>query len=163
MKKIFVIITLCALLAGCSAAETFETVDDVYSPQTALPMEVTLTLPEDAAQQVIAGDTGRLYFGDGYEIAVETLAGGDLDNTLRALTGCGKDDLTLLKTEDVNAVRYSCAWTAVGESGDVVGRTVILDDGNYHYCLTVTAQADTAGELQSVFEEIFDSYALASY
>jgi len=41
-----------------------------------------------------------------------------------------------------------------------VGRAAILDDGSYHYVLSVLAEADRAGEFEQVFRALFESYAL---
>ena len=110
---------------------------------------------------VFDGNGGKLYTGDGYEVCLETLRSGDLDGTLRAVTGFGKDKLTLLQTKQGSLDRYSCAWTAAGEAGDTVGRCAILDDGLYHYCLVVTAAAEKAGKLGDTIGQILASFGIA--
>jgi len=152
---------LTVLLAGCSAAPTLETLGDVYSPQEQIVQrEVLLSLPSEAAVQVISGERGTLYLCDGYEITRQTLLSGNLSATLRELTGYEKDKLTIIETGLTDATRYECVWTAAGEDGDVVGRAAVLDDGCHHYCLTVMADADDAGQLQKTWQEIFASYGL---
>ncbi len=124
------------------------------------PQVITFDLPEDAAAQVISGENGTLYFCDGYEIMVQTLSSGDLNRTLQTLTGYSADALTVIETATSNVKRYESAWTAAAEEGDQVGRTVILDDGNYHYCLSVMASAREAGSLQECWQALFSSLAL---
>ena len=50
-----------------------------------------------------------------YEILVETMASGDLDATLRSLTGYTADRLTVIRTQQNDADRYDFVWTAAGE------------------------------------------------
>ena len=148
MKKFTFLLVVCLLLAGCSQ-ETFEQIDDEYDLQAALvQQEVSYKLPEDAALQTVRSDYGQLYFCDGYEITVQTMEAGNLDKTLRELTGFGADDLTVIETGKTGQIRYDCVWSAAGEGGDMVGRAAILDDGSYHYCMTVMAPEAEAAELR---------------
>lgn len=163
MKKLWILLVLMLTLAGCGAAETFETVDDVYAPQDiAEPKEVTLTLPVDASAQVMESEYGRLYFCEGYDMMLETTASGDLDRTLQTLTGYSRDSLTVMETAVSDIRRFECVWTSAGEAGDQVGRAVILDDGSYHYCLSVMAPAEEAGSLQESWQELLQSFDLQS-
>ncbi len=161
MKKTVVLLAMLLLLSGCSAAPAFETLGNVYASQPIARQEkVSFLLPEDASAVVLAGESGKLYFCEGYEIMQETMAGGDLNRTVQSLTGYDKESLTLLQTGGIGATRYECAWTAAGEAGDQVGRAVILDDGNYHYCLTVMADSTESGSLQETWQAILSSFAL---
>lgn len=163
MKRILILCLLVFTLTGCGAVETFETIGDIYQPLASPePAAVNLLLPDDAAAPVFNGQSGKLYFCEGYEIAVETLEAGDLNRTVTALTGYSEDSLTLLKKDSPQGLRYECAWSAAGEGGDQVGRAVILDDGSYHYCLSLTALADDAGSLQECWQEITSSFQLSS-
>ena len=160
MKKLSVLLLLCLLFTGCAAAETFETVADVYGEQNIPePRQVMISIPENA--QVVSGEQGMLYLCDGYEITVETLSGGDINETLRQLTGFGSSDLTVMETAQMGQNRYECVWTAAGEGGDMVGRAAVLDDGCYHYCVTVTGAADDAS-LQETFRTILASFSTGS-
>ena len=159
MKKLCFLLVCVLLLAGCQAAPTFETMEDVYAPQPqSTPRQVALDLPEDV--QTIVGDSGKLYLCDGYDITVETFVSGDLNSTVQLLTGFAPDALTMMETAVSDARRYECVWTAAGENGDTVGRAVVLDDGQYHYCVTVMSNADTAGDLTGVWQELLNSVHL---
>ena len=162
MKKVGVLIlAILVILCGCSAQGDYESVSDVLGQQEpAIPKQVHLRLPEDAAAQVIAGDAGTLYLCDGYEVTVQTLSGGDLQRTLRELTGYDQAHLTVLETPQTIGMRYDFVWSAAGEAGDMVARAAVLDDGNYHYCLTVMAAADVSGSLNDAWREIFGTYGL---
>lgn len=160
MKKLCILVICFLLLTGCTAAETFETVADVYGEQNLPdPKEVLLSIPEDA--QVIGGDGGKLYLCDGYEITVETLQSGDINATLRQLTGFESDDLTIMETAQMGQNRYECVWTSAGEGGDMVGRVAVLDDGCYHYCVTVTGTAENAS-LQETFQTLMAGFHTGS-
>ena len=161
MKKLCLILAVALMLTGCSAVGTFETLGKVYGEQEKPAMqEVSYELTDDAAAQTIQSDYGSLYFCDGYEIAVQTMESGDLDRTLRQLTGFGRDHLTVIETGLTPAARYECVWSAAGEGGDQVGRLVILDDGNYHYCMSVMAEATTAASLREQWQVLLDSFIL---
>ena len=161
MKKLCALMLFAIMLAGCSSVETFETLGNVLDEQeTPVMQQMVFSLPEDASVQTMESECGSIYFCDGYDVTVQTMAAGDLDRTLRELTGFGKDDLTLMKTGLTAAVRYEFVWTAAGEGGDQVGRAVILDDGNYHYCISVMADANAAPKLQDEWKALLDSFIL---
>lgn len=164
MKKSCILLMLVLLLCGCSAEQTFERVyDDLLLPVMAPMAELQLQLPVNAAQPVLANDTGeRLYFCDGYTLAVQTVEAGDLNKTLRSLCGYGREDLTVLETKAGSHSRYDWAFTCAGEGGTQVGRAAILDDGNYHYCVTVMAQEALSGSLEASWNDIFASLRLKS-
>lgn len=156
MKKV-VIIALCALLlCGCSTAETFETVGDEYV-QSAIQQQKTVSLTVEEGAVAIHGDTGTIYLCDGYEMTVEICAAGNLSATFEMLTGFGTGDLTVIETSASELTRYECVWASAGEGGDQVGRTVVLDDGVYHYCITFTASAEDAAALQLTWQQILNS------
>ncbi len=159
MKKVCFLLVFLLCLTGCKAAQTFETVDDVYAPQPqSAPRQIDVTLPQDVL--TIAGDSGNLYLCDGFEVTVETYSSGDLTQTVHALTGFAPDALTMLQTSVADVHRYECVWTTAGENGDAVGRAVVLDDGQYHYCVTVMCPADTAGELTEELQTVLSSVHL---
>ena len=162
MRMIGLVVILCLLMTGCAAAPVFEEVADVFDRNQLLePRATRVSLPEEAAVQTVSGDNGTLYLCDGYEVTRQVLKGGNLDGTLRELTGYSEERLTVLATDMSEAKRYSCVWTSAGESGDAVGRAVILDDGCYHYCLTVMAPAETAGRMQVIWNQILSSYSFS--
>lgn len=146
------------MLCGCGAEETLETVADEWMvPAMAQPREVTLRLPEDLTMPVLEEADRKMYLGEDYEILVETMASGDLDATLRSLTGYSADRLTVIRTQQNDAGRYDFVWTAAGEQGERLGRGAILDDGNYHYCLSVLRDAD---EKIIVWQDVIESFSL---
>lgn len=162
MKKCWVLVLFAVLLTGCSAAETFETVDDELLQQVLAPVgELTMAFPEDAALEVMENGEGTLYLCRDYTMTVQTLPSGDLKETVRSISGFDPDDLTIMQTTAENVKRYDWVWTAVGEGGDQICRAAVLDDGNYHYCVTAMAQAQTAGTLGEEWSAIFASLALS--
>lgn len=164
MRTICLALLLSVCLCGCGAQETFETVtDDMLMPVVAIQQEVSLALPEGASLEVAEAEAGgKLYLCENYTVAVQTLDAGDLDKTLRTITGYGKDDLTLMQLRDGEYDRYECAWAAAGEGQEQVGRTLILDDGSYHYTVTVMAPASQAGELAETWQSLIASVRLGA-
>ncbi len=160
MKIIVVILALLMVLAGCSAPQ-LEGVEDVYAPDGELKMRnFNFDLPPDADTQVMEGETGKLYFCEGYEIMVQTFSGGNLDHTLQQISGYDSSAVTVFKTRQSGLDRYECVWVSASDHGDQVSRAVVLDDGRYHYCLSVTAAAGEAGSLQDSWQSIFASVSL---
>ncbi len=154
MKKCLIIVVVLLLLTGCAAQDVFETVSDVYAEESLQPKQISLEVPDGTA---IAGSNGTLYLCDGYEVTVQTLSGGDLNTTFRFLTGFPLDSLTVMETAQTGMDRYECVWTSAGEGGDSVGRAVVLDDGSFHYCVTVMSASKNAGKLQESWQELLGS------
>ena len=158
VKRWLWMIVLAVLLCGCKAEETLETVSDEWMvPAMAQPREISVRLPENTVLPVMEQDGRRLYMGQDYEIMVETLASGDLNDTIRTISGFEKDQLTVLQTQQADADRYDFVWTTAGEKGERLGRAVILDDGNYHYCMTALRDAE---ESIIVWQDMFSSFNL---
>ena len=153
-------ILLAALvLTGCGEAPAAETVMDVLEePVVAQPREIHLELPGETVACAMESDSGRLYLGDGYEVMVQTLPGGDLDATIRSLTGFQREDITVLQTSQ-EPKRWEFAWAAAGEQGERVGRGLVLDDGNYHYCLSVLQDANDE-DCQIIWSQVFATFSL---
>lgn len=161
MKKLWMVLVVMVLLTGCSL-QTFETVEDLNDvPAIAQPATLLIDLPEEAAAPAMEGSSGTLYFCGDYEIMVEVMPSGNLDRTLETLTGFCSDELKLMKTDRCGADCYESAWSAAGEAGDHVGRVLILDDDDFHYCVSVMASAENAGSCAEEWNEILESVALA--
>lgn len=161
MKTFWIVAALCLLLTGCATQETLETLaDDMVQPVMAQPRQIAVDLPDNAVAPVLESDSEQVYFCEEYQILVETLSAGDLDATVRNLSGCDREKLTLIETEQDGAKRYDFVWAAAGEKGDLLGRAAILDDGSYHYCLSVLRDADTTENTQVIWRNVFDSFAL---
>lgn len=150
------------LLSGCAAEETFETVaDDWVAPVMAQPREISVRLPDNAVAPVLESDSEQVYLSEDYEIVIETLSSGDLNATVQSISGYGKDQLTVMETQWDGVSRYEFVWVSAGERGDRLGRAVILDDGDYHYCMSVLRDADATEMSQVVWSDVFNSFALA--
>jgi hypothetical protein len=91
---------------------------------------------------------------------VQTLAAGDVGATVRSLTGFEKNALTVVETWQEDCARYDFIWVSTGEQGENVHRGLILDDGNFHYCVTVMADAATVGSLEEEWNALFSSLCI---
>lgn len=161
MKKCICFLLILVSFTGCASEPTFETVADEWVQSVAAPMgQITVELPEEAVVPVSESELGKLYQCDGYEIAVQTRQSGDLDATLRTVTGYSREALTLMQTGAGDVDRWELVWSCMGETGDRIGRACVLDDGNYHYVLSVLADADRYAELETVISDLFRSYSL---
>ncbi len=161
MKKTAVLLLpLVLVLTGCSSVSTFEILGNVYDQDTPAQAEISLELPADASAQTVSGDTGTIYFCDGYEILVETVSGGDLSATLNALSGFDPQALTVMQTRQGTQQCYETAWSSAAENGFQTARTKILDDGAWHYCVTLLAPAEEVAALQAQWQAIMDSFCL---
>lgn len=160
MRKL-VIIALCLfLLCGCAAEETFETIsDEMVLPVMAQPREISVSLPDNAVAPVLQADTAQVYLSEDYEIILETMAAGDLTATVKSISGYDKENLTILETRQQDVTRYEFVWVSAGEKGDRLGRAVVLDDGSYHYCMSVLRDAN-GKDSQIVWDQVFSSFDL---
>ncbi len=164
LKKCLILAGMLLMLTGCGAQETLETLSDEYIQPVSAPVwQMILDVPQDASVTVLEGeDAGKIYLCDGYTVTVQTMESGDLQKALRTLTGYEKEELTLMQTLQDGAKRYECVWAAAGEGEDQVGRVCLLDDGNYIYAVTAMAGESKSGELMDAWQELFDSFRLAS-
>ena len=163
MKVFLSMMLVLMLLAGCSQPKDFETMSDSFTePEMPQPCQVTWELPEDAAKAVLENaSAGALYLCEGYCVALQTLPAGNLDATLREVTGYGAEKVQLWEKKEGDISRYCCVWASAGEGGDQMGKATILDDGNYHYVLSVMAAAENAGELADTWQQLMDSFNIA--
>ena len=166
MKK-RIVLTVCILaifLGGCSGTETFEVISDgINEPNTPMPAQIKLEISEDVAVKVMHGEGWELYEGDRCQIIVQTYPSGNLDETLKQITGYGKECLTVMELREKNMEKYVFAWSVVSGEGELVGRCTVLDDGWYHYCLTVLTDAECFGELRDTVDAMFATYSLEVY
>ena len=162
VKKIAMALMLALLLSGCGAEETLETVaDDIpLQPVMAEPAEIYVRLPDNAVSPVLESDTEQVYLSEDYEIAIETRSSGDIGGTITALTGFAPEQLTIMHTKQESADRYEFVWVSAGENGDRLGRAVVLDDGSYHYCMSVLRDAENQKKSQVVWSDVFSSFSL---
>lgn len=161
MKKWLWLLAAGLLLVGCGQKD-LETVGDAYViPDMPEPKTVHLELPEDAAMLTVQNETEEtLYLCRDYTVAVQTFHGGDLDSTLRQISGFGTEELRIYTLEYGPCVQHACVWASAGEETEQVGKAVILDDGTYHYAVTVMVPAEQAGKLEDEIRRILDSVTL---
>lgn len=157
MKLLLILMTI--MLCGCSTQETFETIsDEPVQMVMAQPREISVRLPDNALAPVLESESEQVYMSDDYEIIIETLASGDLNATVRSICGYEKEDLTIMETQWDDVTRYEFVWTAAGEQGERLGRAVVLDDGNHHYCMSVLRDAQAISQV--VWRDVFASFTL---
>ena len=162
MKKVCIFLLVALLLVGCGAEETFEIVEDVIPVMpVASPQQFFVSLPDDAAAPTFQDESGaELYVCQGYTISKQITDSGDLEKTVKTLTGMNSEEPQIIKTMQDNYDRYDFVWTTAGEDGLQLGKACILDDGNYHYTLSTLAGEASAGDLRETFQEMFESCTL---
>ena len=163
MRKWLLVILSGMMLCGCGRKGELETVmDSSVVPAPVEQMEVIVSLPKDAMAQVLSSEEGSIYFCGDYTLTMQTVSAGDLNSTFLDATGYLPEQLSVIKTEKPDYSRYDCVWTSAGEQGDQVGRCAVLDDGHYHYVLTLMADASKVCALSAgEWREVMDSFCLA--
>ena len=162
MKKQIAMVLCAFLLTGCASETVYEIVSDEWvQPVSAEVRQILLTLPAEAASPALEEDGGAVYICDQFEVYQQILPSGDLSATVRTVSGFDAENLTVLKTMQADAKRYDFVWACAADSGDRIGKGCILDDGNYHYVLTVLGDASAAAECSGIWQEIFNSFALS--
>ena len=161
MKKLCAMMALALLLCGCGTEQTMETVaDEIVMNVSAQPREVLLTLPKETLLPAMETETGTLYLCDGYDVAVQIMSSGDLDETIQQVSGFGKEDLMVIQTVAGELSCYEFVWTAATDLGEQVGRAMILDDADYHYVLSAVAPAKNVEEYREIWNGIFESFGI---
>jgi hypothetical protein len=165
VKKCLICLLVVVFLTGCAAEQTMETIsDELMKPVMAPVGKVELSLPESAWVQSMQGSNeDKLYFCNGYTVAVQTMHRGDLVETVQALSGFLPESLEIMETVSHGNKRWDWAWTCAGEGGDMICRAAVIDDGNYHYCVTVMASAASAGQLETEWNSLLESFAVGQY
>ena len=152
MKKICWILAAVLCLGGCvSVTEpVMETVaDEILEPVEAEPKSVAVWLPDEAAAQTVAdGAEGECYTWGESELRIQTLQGGDIRSTLKTLTGLDPERLTVMEYDREGLQLYQTVWSSTTEEGVQLGRCMVADDGNYHYCISLVSPegADVADD-----------------
>ena len=161
IRKCFLLVLCAVMLTGCTSA-TFETLGDVPHQQVdaPLPSQVILDLPENTVLAVWSQEEDTLYLCQDYTAHLQTLSAGDLRTTVQKLSGFSPENLTILESRCGDHDRYEWIWVAAGEGGDVVNRCAVLSDGNFHYALTLSANADAAGNLTAQWNSLMNSFCL---
>lgn len=161
MKSVWIWAVLALLLTGCTSVETYETVaDEPVQSVMAQPSEIKLELPEEAVLPVMESESGILYICRDFDVAVQTLTGGDLKKTIQQVSGYDQEDLTVMQTEAGEWIRYDFVWTSATDGGEQVNRASVLDDGHYHYVVTATADAKLTEEYREIWNGMFESFSL---
>ena len=162
MRKMIVILISVLMLAGCGSTQTLETIaDEPVLAVSAEQREVKVELPDDAAVMTMSCDNKTIYLCEDYEICFEVLDAVDLDRTIKQVTGFHEEYLTVLKTGYEGFSKHEMVWSSAGETGDYLGRAVVLDDGDHHYVLSALAPADMVQNLEGQWEEMFASFQFA--
>ena len=164
MKKLLPLLGILLLLTGCAGNTALETVNDtIVTDNWVTAANLEISLPESASVPTLQGEDGAKFYDCGaYSLTTQILPSGDLNGTLQQLTGYTLENLSHMKTKQNTATRYDCVWAAAGESGDKVGRAVVLDDGNYHYAVTVMADAQNSGDLIAEWEAVLSSVKIST-
>ena len=162
MRKMIVVLISVLILAGCGSTQTLETIaDEPVLAVSAEQRKVKVELPDDAAVMTMSCDNKTIYLCGGYEICFEVLDAVDLDRTIKQVTGFHEEYLTVLKTGYEGFSKHEMVWSSAGETGDYLGRAVVLDDGDHHYVLSALAPADMVQNLEGQWEEMFASFQFA--
>lgn len=161
MRKIGVVLVLALFLTGCGTEVTLETVaDEMVQSVSVQPREVQVELPEEAVLPAMESDTGVLYMCKDYDVSIQTLDGGDMEKTIQDISGYSSEELTVMQTSDGDFTQCEFVWTTAGESGDQVGRAAVIDDGSYHYVLSVMADAEVTQQYKEIWNGMFESFTL---
>ena len=161
MKKLGILFIVILLLCGCKKGDyEVRQAPCGTEAETPTPGVISICATDELSAPVMSTQEGdRLYIGDDYEVSLQTLAGGDINETLKNCTGFDRSKLTVIETQKDGMKRYDCAWSATGEGTQYVARTTVLDDGNFHYVLTVTG---CDGEhVAEAWQQLADSFTVS--
>lgn len=161
MKTLLWILVLMMCMSGCGGdtEPVFETVsDEIVEPAAAEPAPVSVWLPGEAASQTTV-QAGECYTWGECELRIQTMDSGDIRATLEKLTGLSADKLTVMEYEKDGLQFYQSVWSMTGEEGITLGRCMIADDGNYHYCVSLLSPEDV--DVSGDYAQICASFDLS--
>lgn len=163
MKKCVVWMMVALLLTGCAAEPVYENIGDVWanSEPVGSPGTIEFSLPDGAQMEVLEDSDSKCYTVGEWEIWTQVYPGGDVRSTMEQETGIGGDALTIIERQTQEMSLYETAWSTTGEDGMKVGRTAVLDDGTYHYCVSVMVPETDAGEAGEFYNQILDSVTVS--
>lgn len=157
MKRILVCVMAAAMLSGCAAEPVYETIGNAMedTQPVAAPGTIELVLPEDAQMQVVEDEFGSKSYriGDN-EVWTQVRTGGDISATMEQVTGISAEALTVMEYQLMDMPCYELAWITATEEGMKVARTAVIDDGNYHYCVSLMMPEEKAESLGDSFSEL---------
>lgn len=163
MKKMLWVMALLFALSGCGKQDqqVFETVGNVNceNPERPAASVISLDLPDEAAAQAMSEENGaQVYRWDNYELRTQTRPSGDIVSTMQELTGMKADALTIMKQDKDEMTFYQTVWSAVGDEGITCGRAMVADDGNYHYCVSLTNPENV--NAQELYAKMVNSFQI---
>ena len=160
--KILVLLMLVLTLTGCGQAQVYETVtDELALPVAAQPREIRFDLAQEPILPAMESDGGQIYLCGDFDVMVQTMEAGNLNDTVYRISGFMPEELTLIQTASGDVDKYEFVWTSATEEGHRIGRATILDDGSYHYAMSATVDAELIEEYQEIWNGIFESFELA--
>ena len=154
-------VVLLMVLAGCSAAPTWETVEDISLPEIVQPAayEIQMALP-DGAELLWETDSGKQYQLNHMEIESIRYYASDLDAAVEYVSGFAADRLDILETSRFGMPEYRFAWCSQTEEGARLYRADLVMDGSTCYALICSAPED-AGEFHDQARQVFSSFGLS--
>ena len=159
--KILVLLMLVLALTGCGQVQVYETVtDELALPVAAQPREIRFDLAQEPILPAMESDGGQIYLCGDFDVMVQTMEAGDLNDTVYRISGFLPEELTLIQTASGDVDKYEFVWTSATEEGHRIGRATILDDGSYHYAMSATVDAELIEEYQEIWNGIFESFEL---
>lgn len=159
--KVVLILLMLLILTGCSPAQVYETVtDEPIAAVSAQPREIRFDLAQEPILPAMESEGGQLYLCGDFDVMVQTMDAGDLNDTVFRISGFTPDELTLIQTGSGDVDKYEFVWTSATDEGHQIGRATILDDGSYHYTLSATVDAELIEEYQEIWNGIFESFQL---
>lgn len=157
IKVLLGVITIAVVLVGCAGGDTtvWETVDDGGAVLASTPRyDVTLSTPADSVETFSEAGS-QIYTqnqGD-YTITVETMQAESPDAMLKVLTGLEPERLTVMTTWQDGMPRYDLTWACAGETGLMVCRGAVIDDGSHYYTVLASIPEELTARYSQTVEE----------
>lgn len=154
-------IAFAVLLAGCSAQPVYETIGNACEGVSdSEPMTIQMWLPQEAALEASSPDGESRYTWGDWEIWTQVCSGGDLEETLKTMSGMDRQYLTVMSRKMGEYTCHETVWSATREDGAMLCRGAVVDDGIHHYCIGLMAAEEESAEAKEVFDQILESVSL---
>lgn len=164
MKKICLLLALSLTLGGCASEPVFETIGNVYdqTQTVSAPGTIEMALPDGATMEVSAEESLKRYQIGDWQVWTEIHPGGDVMATLETVTGLDGSKLTVIESSRRGLQCHETAWSTAGETGHMAARTVVAEDGNYHYCISLAVPEADAAQLDAFLDQVLGSITITN-
>lgn len=157
--SVFLILTLC----GCHVKEdmTLECVCDQWEEIAAPAFYIEADIPAEAPLAASCREGCCVVFAHpDYEIIEEIFTAESEEAAFYHVAGASRDALNPIQIPSHPHPKYRFAWSAMGDTGELICSTSLTYDGTHYYAVTIRCNAQAEERYREVFSELLSGVTL---